>query len=281
MPTEVFLLVLCAALIHATWNAVVKADSDRLTLLKVMHTTQLVLSAALIPFVSLPPAVAWPYIAASAVVNIGYMMFLMQAYKSGDLSHAYPLARGAAPLLVAVVSVVFLGQQLSHASQLAILLIGLGITSLSLARGMDGLRDLRMIAFALGTGGFIATYTLLDGLGARAAGSATDYVVWVSLIGSALMIAVVTGLQRGSRPSISRRTWLVGCGAGLASYLSAWTVIWAMTMAPIPLVSALRETSIIFAVAIGVLFLKERLNLARLASIATTLIGTAILKFSR
>ena len=171
MPTDVFLIILCAALVHAAWNALVKADENRLTLWRIILTTQFILSLALLPFVPVPAAAAWPYLLGSAVVNIGYVLFLTAAYRSGDLSHAYPLARGSAPLLVAAASVLFLGEQLSQVTQVAILLVGIGITSLSLTRGVEGLRDLRMVGFALGTGGFIATYTLLDGLGARASGS--------------------------------------------------------------------------------------------------------------
>lgn len=281
MPIEVFVMILCAALVHAVWNALVKADGDRLTLIKIMSLTQLILSLFLLPFFSVPAGDAWPYLIVSSFVSIGYMLFLSQAYRSGDLSHAYPLARGIAPLIVAAVSMTFLGERLGQASQIAILLIGLGITSLSLTRGVEGLRDLRMVGFALGTGGFIAAYTLLDGLGARASGTAHGYMVWVSLASSALIAAAVQWLQRGGSAPISRRTRIAGITSGLTSYASSWTIIWAMTMVPIPLVSALRETSIIFAVVIGVVFLKERLNLAQLASITATLIGATILKFSR
>jgi drug/metabolite transporter (DMT)-like permease len=281
MPIDVFMMVIFAALVHAAWNALVKSDGDRLTLIKIMSLAQLALSLLLLPLVAVPPAEAWPYLIASAIMNIGYVLFLNQAYRSGDLSHAYPLARGAAPLIVAAISIVFLGETLSLASQLAVMLIGLGITSLSITRGVEGLRDLRMVSFALGAGGFIAAYTLLDGLGARAAGSPHDYMVWVSIVASALNVATTHVMRGGGRRPAMPPTLKRGVAAGLASYFSSWLVIWAMTLAPIPLVSALRETSIVFAVAIGVIFLKERLNLARLISVATTLAGTMILKFSR
>jgi drug/metabolite transporter (DMT)-like permease len=280
MPIEIFLLILCAALVHAAWNALVKADPDRLTLWRVILTTQFVVSVLLLPFVPVPALAAWPYLVGSALVNVGYVLFLTQAYRYGDLSHAYPLARGSAPLFVAAVSVLFLGEQLAFESQIAVLLIGLGITSLSLTRGAEGLSDLRMVGYALGTGGFIATYTLLDGLGARASGSAHGFVVWVSLIGSVAIVAAILLIQRG-RPAASRRTRAAGIVSGLLAYGVAWAVIWAMTVVPVPLVSALRETSIVFAVMIGVVVFKERLNLARLASIASTLAGAALLKFSR
>ena len=281
MSGDVFVLVLCAALIHNAWNAVIKADADRFCLLKTLSIVEIGLSLTLIPFVAVPAADAWPYLMASATVNIGHVLFLNQAYRSGDLSHAYPLARGIAPLIVAVVSTIFLGEQLSRTAQAAVLLIGLGVTSLSVTRGIDGLRNLRMVGFALGTGGFVAAYTLIDGVGARAAGSPHGYMVWVSLVSCVLLLPVLAATRKTNRAAVDRRTRTIGLLTGLLSYFSAWVVIWAMTKAPIALVSALRETSIVFAVAIGVVFLKERLNLARLLSIATTLVGAAILKVSR
>jgi drug/metabolite transporter (DMT)-like permease len=280
MPTDVFVIVLLASLIHAAWNALVKADGDRLTLIKTMSVTQFALSACLVPFVSIPANAAWPYLLTSAFVTVGYILFLSQAYRHGDLSHAYPLARGFAPLIVATV-MLSLGEQLNHTSQIAILFIGLGITSLSLTRGKEGLRDLRMVGFALGASGFIAAYTVLDGFGARTSGTVHGYMVWVSLISSILIAAAVHLLRGQHRTLTSHTTVVTGIVAGLTSYMSSWMVIWALTKAPIPLVSALRETSIVFAVAIGVVFLKEQLNVARLASIAATLIGTTILKISR
>jgi drug/metabolite transporter (DMT)-like permease len=281
VPIDVFLMVLGAALVHATWNALVKTDSDRLALIRVLSLTQFVLSLCLVPFVAVPAAASWPYLAASTLLSTGYMLFLNRAYQTADLSLAYPLARGVAPFIVAVVSVGFLGEQLGRASQLAILLIGLGITSLALARGAASLRDWRPVALALTTGSFIGAYTVVDGLGVRAAGSAHGYMIWLTLASALLIVACTSWLQRGRRASMSRRSRTAGVAAGIMSYGSAWVVMWALGLAPFALVSALRETGIVFAVIIGVVFLKERVNLARLASIALTLAGTALLKLSR
>jgi drug/metabolite transporter (DMT)-like permease len=281
MSVDVFVMVLGAAFVHATWNALIKIDDDRLSLIKVMSSTQIVLSLCLLPFVSVPAAESWPYLLASPILNTGYMLFLNRAYQSGDLSLVYPLARGIAPLIVAVVSVGLLGEQLSRASQIAILLIALGITSLALTRGAATFRDLRPVLLALTTGGFIAGYTIIDGIGARAAGTAHGYMIWISLLTAVLIVGCVQWLQQGRRAPISRRSRGTGVAAGIMSYGSSWLVIWALTLAPLALVSALRETGIVFAVVIGVVFLNERLNLARLASIAATLVGTTILKFSR
>jgi len=281
MRIEVFLMILGAALVHATWNALIKADGDRLTLIKVMSSTQFVLSLCLVPFVELPARESWPYLVASPVFNTGYMLFLNRAYQAGDLSLVYPFARGIAPLIVAVVSIGLLGEQVSHANQIAILLIVLGITSLAVTRGPASLHDRRAVLFALGTGSFIAGYTIIDGIGARAAGTAHGYMVWISLFTGVLIVGCVHWLQQGRRVPIGQRNQRTGIVSGLMSYGSSWLVIWGLTLAPLALVSALRETGIVFAVIIGVVVLKERLNLARLASIVTTLIGTTILKLSR
>jgi drug/metabolite transporter (DMT)-like permease len=281
VPIDVFLMILGAALVHATWNALVKTDSDRLALIRVMSLSQLVLSLALLPFVALPAPESWPYLAASMVLCTGYMLFLNRAYQAADLSLVYPLARGAAPVIVAAVSVGFLGEQLGRASQLAILLMGLGITSLALARGAASLRDWRPVALALVTGGFIGAYTIVDGLGARAAGSAHSYMIWLSLLTALLIVGCTGWLQRGRRTALSPRSRNAGIAAGIMSYGSTWVVIWALSLAPLAMVSALRETGIVFAVIIGAVFLKERVNPARLASIALTLIGTTLLKLSR
>jgi drug/metabolite transporter (DMT)-like permease len=281
MPVEVFLMVLAAALLHATWNAVVKSNGDRLALIEVLVGAQLALSLCLLPFVDMPAPAGWPYLVASAAFSTGYMLLLNRAYHVGDLSLVYPLARGVAPLAVALVSLGVLGEELSRANQIAVLLIGVGITSLALTRGAGGLRDARPVLLALGTGGLIATYTLLDGIGARLSGTAHGYMVVVTILQALLTLAVANALRRGPRVRVSGRTLRVGIASGLVSYLASWLVVWAYTLAPIALVSALRETGIVFAVIIGVVVLKERLNLARLASIATTLLGTTLLKVSR
>lgn len=281
MPVQVFLMVLGAALVHATWNALVKADGDRLSLIKVMSGTQIGVSLCLIPFVSAPAANCWPFLLASSVLNTGYMLMLNRAYQSGDLSLVYPFARGVAPLIVALMSVMALGENLTYTNQAAVVMIGLGVTSLALTQRPTSVVALRPLVFAIGTGAFIAGYTIVDGLGARLAGSAHGYMAWLSLVTSIIIVACAQWLQRGQRVPIGRSTRNGGVAAGLMSYASSWVVIWALTLAPIALISALRETGVVFAVVIGVVVLKERLSLSRLASIATTLIGTAALKLGR
>ena len=154
MSIGVFLMVLCAAAVHATWNALVKSDEDRLGLIRVMFLTQFAFSLSLVPFVVLPDRESWPYLCASAVLGAGYMVFLNWAYRVGDLSHVYPFARGIAPLIVAIVSTAFLGEQISEAGKIAVVLIALGIASLASTRGAAGLREPRPIFLSFIAGGF-------------------------------------------------------------------------------------------------------------------------------
>lgn len=281
MRVEVFLMILAAALVHATWNALVKADGDRLAVIEVMSSTQAGLSLGLAPFVAVPAAESWPYLLGSSALNTGYMLCLNRAYEVGDLSLVYPFARGTAPLLVAAVSIGLLGEPLSRANCVGILLISLGVTSLALTHDLGRLQDRRPVLFALATGAFIAGYTVLDGLGARAAGSPHGYMVWISLVTGVLIAGCAHRLRQKSPVPVGLHSRRGGIVSGLMSYASSWLVIWGLALAPIALVSALRETGIIFAVILGVVVLKERLNLARLASIGLTFVGTTLLKMSR
>ena len=194
-----FLMVMGAALVHATWNALIKTDGDRLSLIKIMSGAQIGVSLCLIPFVSAPATTCWPFLLASSVLNTGYMLLLNRAYQSGDLSLVYPFARGVAPLVVATVSVTALGEKLTYFNQAAVVLIGLGITSLALTQRPTSLIDLRPVVFAIATGIFIAGYTIVDGLGARVAGSAHSYMIWLSLVTSIIIVACAHWLQRDNK----------------------------------------------------------------------------------
>lgn len=184
MAFDAFLMVLSASFVHASWNALVKAEGDRLALIKLMSKTQICLSFCLTPFVSVPTVDCWPFLLASSALNTGYMLMLNRAYQCGDLSLVYPFARGVAPFLVAVVSIVALRETLTRANGIAIALIGLGITCLALSELPTKQTNLRALTFAIATGAFIAGYTIVDGLGARTAGSPHDYMVRLSLIAS-------------------------------------------------------------------------------------------------
>lgn len=280
MSLAIFLSVLGAAALHALWNAVVKGGRDKGVAMAAVVIGQGACGAALLPFVPAPAAESWGLLALSVALHVGYQVFLLQAYKRGDLTQVYPIARGSAPILVAAVSVGFLGVELSLGETAGILAISLGLASLVLVRQSDGLRNPAAAGLALATGCFIAAYSLADGFGARQAGTAVGFYGWVSLLNA----VVFAGFAAVARPRLLRglpgawRTVAVGGGASFAAYA---IVVHAFTQAPIALVTALRETSIVFALLIGVVFLRERLDLAKLVSTMITLTGAALLRVSK
>jgi len=276
---DVFVVVMMAAIGHAVWNALLRAEPDKRGMLRVMFTTQIGAALAILPFVPLPGIEALPYLAASAIIGVGAMLVLSHAYGLGDLSQVYPLSRGSAPLFVAVISTTLLGEQLTWQSFAGIFLIGLGVTSLSLTR-IRGLHNGPLIAVALASGLLTALCNMIDGYGARVSGSTHGYVAMLAFLLSVLMVLTTRFTERGAAaPATARTTWL-GILAGLMSLVTAWAVIWAMTHAPIPLVSALRETSIVFATAIGILIFKELPTYGRLLSVALVVLGVAVLRLS-
>ncbi len=281
MTAGVFAMVFGAAVLHAAWNTMVKVNADRLVMIAIMMMSQVAVGILVVPFVASPTLESWPYLGASCVLNTSYCLFLIKAYRYGDLSHVYPLSRGCAPLIVAVISVAVVGETMTRQAGFSVVVIALGIMSLTLTRGREGFREPKAILYAVGTGVFIAGYTVVDGLGARLAESAESYTFWSHLLNGIPISLVALYLRRGQVRASLGKCWKVGVLGGLISLLAYWIVTWAMTQAPLALVSAVRESSMVFAVLFGVFFLKERLDLARLASIGITLIGTAMLKISR
>ncbi len=281
MELPVFLIVLLAALLHASWNAFVKMNGDRVLFMAVMMAASGLIAFAVALFLPLPAVESWPYLATSVLIHIGYQVFLLSAYKFGDLSHVYPLARGSAPLIVALVSVFVIGEALDSQAMIAVVIMALGIMSLSLTRGAQKLWNPPAVFFALGTGLFIAFYTLTDGIGARIAGNAHSYTVWMMGLQGIPFIAYVLATRRGQALPEIGRVWKTAALMGLMSLTAYWSVIWAMTVAPIALVAAVRETSIIFALLFGVFFLKERLSLLQLVATFMTLTGVVLLKINR
>lgn len=273
-------MVLAAALLHAIWNALVKVNGDRLVVITVIMLSQGLICLCLLPFAGFPVADAWPYILGSVVLHNSYCLFLVAAYRFGDLSHVYPLARGSAPMIVAIVSVVVVGEVLTSQSVLSVMLITLGIVTLALRRGAKGVEETRAVLFALGTGVFIASYTVVDGLGARINGNAHTYTFWLLALHGIPFALLTACLRRRQLVTQIHLLWKTGISAGIASFLAYWIVIWAMTRAPLALVSALRETSVVFAVLFGVVLLKERLDIVRLGAVALTLAGTILLRIS-
>jgi len=280
MTTTVFAVVLFAALLHAAWNALVKGGADKAAGMMAVILGQGLCGLLLLPFAPLPTADSLPYLAAGVGLHLGYNIFLIQAYKVGEFTQVYPIARGVSPLLVVLGTALFFGVTFNSMEMLAVFVISVGIISTSLARRADGLFQRKAAVLALITGAFIAGYSIVDGHGARLAGSALAYYAWLSVLDACFFLVAGAVLRNGLiRRSINLPLHLfVG---GCASFVAYLLVIWAFTQAPIALVTALRETSIIFALLIGVGVLHERLSLAKVSSIAMTLIGAVLLRVNR
>ena len=259
LDLTVFLAVLAAALMHASWNAVVRVGLDRFNSILLLSMTQSALALAMLPFVPAPAAVSWPWVVTAGLLHTGYKLFLIRAYQHGDLSQIYPLARGAAPPIVAVGGVILLGERLPLTGWAAVALIAGGVALMAL-RGGSGVGRLsgQALGYALATAGFVAAYTLVDGQGARLAGSATAFAMWM-FVGDGLVMLAYAVVTRGPRaPLAVASAWRTGLPAGALSLGSYWIALWAFTRAPVALVAALRETSVLFAMLIGVLVLKEK-----------------------
>ncbi|HKI81756.1 MAG TPA: DMT family transporter [Pseudodesulfovibrio sp.] len=281
MSLTVMFVVLCAALLHATWNFFVKSTADKYAGMTAVVIGHVPFGVAALILAPLPAAASLPYILIGALLHVGYQLFLLNSYRFGDLSHVYPLARGFAPLAVAGVSAMFLGESLSGVELVAVLTIAAGIMSLALTRRGDGMRNGRAAFLALGTGTFIAAYSLVDGHGARVAGTALGFYGSLTILNGLVMAGYMRLVRPGVVTASVTRNLRLTLAGGAASFTAYALVTWAFTMAPIPLVSALRETSIIFALLFGVFGLKEGLNLTKVLATGCTLFGACLLRFGR
>jgi drug/metabolite transporter (DMT)-like permease len=265
-------------MLHAGWNALLKSagGGDPLLDTATVVAGGTVWSLLVLPFVPLPNGSAWIFIAISTFIHFGYYLTLAQAYRTGDLSFAYPLMRGTAPLLVTVLGALFLRELPQAHVIVGILLISIGIIGIAFARREQHPRAAAYWAFA--NAAIIAVYTLVDGTGARASGNALSYVVWLTFIEGIVFLAWIRKRRGAMATGYLRNQWRRGLVGGFCSVAAYAIVLWAMTRAPVAAVAALRETSVIFAALIGALWLKEGFGLARLAGAATVVIGVATLK---
>lgn len=274
-------LVLLAALFHATWNALVKTSGDRLSVLAMVNGCSWIIAIVMLPFVDVPARESWGYLFASIVLHTGYYLFLVEAYRVGDLSHVYPLARGLSPLLVAGAAVVFAGELLPPAAFFGVLLACAGIVSLSFDGGPPWRNDARPLLFALGTAVFVAGYTIVDGIGVRRADTVAGYVVWLFALDAIPLILIAWFIRRRELRWTLRSEWRKGAAGGVLAFAAYGMVIWAMSISAMAAVSALRETSVIFAALIGTILLKERFGLLRVGSAVMVAAGVVLMNLAR
>ena len=356
MPSEIVAIVLVAALAHASWNALVKSDDDRLVTLGAANAVRFLICIPIVLALPLPVRASWPYLAASAILHVGYYVFLISAYRFGDLSKVYPLARGLSPLIVAAGAFVFAGERLSAIALVGVAVACTGIASLSLGRDTTPARgdcegtkegqdsgggakptrggrdrvgsssgagggatpvhsslgraeplsgvgggakpaygdrvhagalsgaeqarnDRRGVVFAAATAAFIAAYTLTDAMGARLSGHAVSYVAWLSILDGLPMLLAAGVLRRAALSRhLAARAWKSMAGGALQ--LTAYgLVVWALVLAPMAAVSALRETSVLFAAIIGVKLLGEPLGRRRITAAALVAAGIMLIEW--
>ncbi len=262
MSFLLFFLVLLAAFLHASWNLVVKITDDRVLAMYVLQTLMGFMGLAMVLVFPFPKSAALPFAFTSGLLHTAYNLFLARSYRHGDLGLVYPVARGTAPLITLVATQVFTHDALSSVAMAGIIILIMGIWMIALS-GDVFKSDKVTLGFALVTSMFIGAYTIVDGLGARASGDASGYTGFVFILDAIGMIAAGAHLRGWPIFAAATRIWKRGVAGALMSGSAYWIVIWAMTQAPIAMVAALRETSILFAILFSARFLKEPLSWRR------------------
>jgi drug/metabolite transporter (DMT)-like permease len=271
-------IVLFSALLHAAWNAFIKSGDNKLVETTLLVTGAGTIAALLLPFLPLPAKGSWPFLAASVAIHCAYFSLVALAYRSGELSFAYPMMRGSAPLFTAFLAVWVVHEPIGAGAWLGILLLCAGILWL----GGDGWRSARnqrhALAFALLNAVVIVAYTIVDGLGVRASGNAWSYVLWLFFLNTFPLLAIGFASNARAIVSVSLRGWGKGLAGGLCTVCAYGLALWAMTQAPIALVAALRETSVLIGTALGALLLKERFGFHRWIAAALITAGAAAMR---
>jgi drug/metabolite transporter (DMT)-like permease len=274
MPLDVLLVVLAAALMHASWNAAVKAGPDKLMDIITLAGGGMVICLPIALFLPWPEPQSWPYLIGSTLVHTAYFPLVAATYRTGDMALGYPVMRGGGVLLSAVISLVIATDRPGLWGYVGILIIGGGLLALALLGRMPR----RQAVFGCLTAATIASYTLIDGLGARASNHVFVYALWLFIThGAAMVLIALVWKRRAFLANARRRAPVMLPAAGL-SVLSYLPSLWAMTQAPIALVAALRETSIVFASLIALFLLKEPLPRRRLWLVGAIAGGAALIK---
>ncbi|MEO7222041.1 MAG: EamA family transporter [Devosia sp.] len=279
MSTEIALLVLLAAALNAGWNALIKVSGDRIASMAVVTLLGSLVSLLALPFVEMPDPASWPFLAAAILIHTAYHFALPAAYNYGDFGQVYPIARGAAPLLVALGAAVFAGEVLGLVPTFGVILLAVGVMALAFDRRTGLGQNPRAVLLALGTGIFIASYTLVDGLGGRQAGSAIGFAVCLTIGDGVLTFLIALIWKARAIGQIARASFVPALLAGGMQVGSYWIIIVAMALAPLGMVSALRETSVLFAALISTFILKEGFGVWRFVSAGLIACGVALSRY--
>ncbi|KZL04607.1 EamA-like transporter family protein [Pseudovibrio axinellae] len=278
MSFTIIVIILSAALLHAIWNAIVKSAADRTLTLGLVALGHVIPGAVMVVLLPLPDVASLGYVACSTVIHFAYYYMLGQAYRHGDLSVVYPIARGIVPALVSLWAMLFIGEVLPFWAWIGIGLIAFGIQMSSWSALRQGVGR-AALGFAVATGVCISAYSLVDGVGVRLSGNTLSYWAWGAFLH--IFIAAFVGLRRRSALStLSRRTWILGLSGGLVSMTAYGLVLYAKNFAPLGAVSALRETSVIFAALIGFVFLGEGNWIRRMLAAVLMVAGVSLIGLS-
>jgi drug/metabolite transporter (DMT)-like permease len=269
--------VLAAALLHATWSSVAKSAADQMAGFAVMAATSALLGVTAVGVVALPARAAWPFLAVSGAIHVVYMLLLVLSYRIGDFNQVYPLARGTSPLLVSAVGLLALGEAPSIRRVAGVAVVCVGLAMLSVAVGGGGVANPPAVAAALATGLTITLYTVVDGVGVRRAESALGYAVSLQLLMGVGFLGVVAVIRGRRVVAIDRRSAMRGVIGGLVAAAAYSLVLFAQTQASLGVVSALRETSIVFGALIGAIFLHEPLGRMRIGASLVVVMGVVMI----
>jgi drug/metabolite transporter (DMT)-like permease len=270
--------ILLGALLHATWNAFVRSSADTFWDTAMVMGGAGILAGCWLPFVALPNEASWPYLIASILIHLGYFTFVALAYRHGELSFAYPIMRGTAPAFSAVAATLLLNESPSMLGWIGVLLISFGVIVLSFDSWRLGSLQISSLLFALSNAGVVVMYTIVDGQGARWSGNSLSYTGWLFFLTAVIVVLAALVLRRGPARAFSRSNLVKGIVGGICIVGSYGIAIWAMTRAPIALVAALRETSVVFAMLIAVYFLGEHISRLRLLSALIVAAGAIAIK---
>jgi drug/metabolite transporter (DMT)-like permease len=265
---------------HASWNALVKSRGDTFLSTVLVVAGGGLLGALALPFLPAPAPASWPFIAASSLMQVAYYALLVETYRSGEMSHAYPLMRGSAPLLVAIAGGPLTGEHLGTLQWLAVGLICGGILAIYATARTTAASARRTTIFALMTACVIASYTMIDGAGVRRSSAPAAYTIWIFLLSGLGALAWAAVARGRELPRFARANPMLGVVGGVATLGSYGIALWAMTLAPVAAVAALRETSILFATAIAALVLRERVGPARLSAVALVACGAVAMRLA-
>ena len=278
MSLEVMIIVLFSAVLHASWNALIRSSFN-----KFHYTVLIVLGAGVwtlffLPMIPFPAIESWPYLAVSVLIHVVYFTLVAFSYRNGELSLIYPLMRGVTPVLSMIAAVTFIKEFPTIGGWIGVLLISCGILALTGDSLRSGSFHVSSMSFALINACVIVSYTIVDGQGVRLSGHALSYTGWMFLMTAILLLTILFATQRREMQKSIKIGWRIGLLGGAFSLASYSLVLWAMTHTPIALVAALRETSVVFAAIIATSLLKEPITRLRYASIFTVTLGAITMK---